>query len=98
MNTINISLPDEMTSWVENEMQQGGFADASEFFRQLVHEAKLRREDEMRQMNLEALLIEGVESGDGEPVTAEWWNQLRSEVNDKLQAQGAAPVDWERGS
>ena len=99
MNTLHISLPDEMTNWVENEVRQGGFDNASEFFRQLVNEAKMRREAETHtassQAELEALLIEGLESGEGELVTAEWWAKLHSDMNDELKARDTATVDWE---
>lgn len=101
MSTMNISLPDEMTNWVENEIKQGGFASASEFFRHLVREAKARREIEARTItsdsHLEALLLEGLES-EGEPVTAQWWANLRAEANKELKKRGATPIDWESGA
>lgn len=84
MSTMNISLPDEMKNWVEDEVKQGGFASASEFFRQLVRDAKARKENQARDMRLQALLIEGVESGEGELVTAEWWTNLRAEMEAEL--------------
>ena len=83
MSTMNISLPDEMTNWVENEVKQGGFDNASEFFRQLVHEAKTRRAAEMSQSNLETLLVEGVES-EGEVADEQWWANLRGEMKTEL--------------
>jgi len=77
MSTMNISLPDDMKSWVDEEVQNGGFASASEFFRQLVRDAKARKESEVRRARLETLLIEGVESGEPQAATMEWWNEVR---------------------
>ena len=84
MSTMNISLPDEMKNWVEDEVQQGGFASASEFFRQLVRDAKARKENLDRQARLETLLIAGVESGEPEKVDPQWWSSLRSEMEAEL--------------
>lgn len=84
MSTMNISLPDEMKTWVEDEVKKGGFASASEFFRQLVRDAKERKENQMRDMRLQALLIEGIESGEPERVDAQWWMNLRAETEAEL--------------
>lgn len=83
MSTINISLPDEMQSWVEEEVRAGGFDGAGEFFRQLVREAKARKETQKRQTELEALLIEGIES-EPEVADARWWSDLRAEMETEL--------------
>ena len=80
---MNISLPDEMRAWVENEVKGGGFSSASEYFRQLVREAKAQREAETRarkKAELEALLIESLE-GEGIPMDEKFWAQLRAECN-----------------
>ena len=94
MSTISISLPDEMTNWIEAEMERGGFASASDFFGQLLRDAK--EDKEARDLRWQNLLLEGVESGESEPMTNLWWTQLRDEVNGDLKKHGAAPVDWEK--
>lgn len=89
---MNISLPDEMRSWVEDEVKGGGFSSASEYFRQLVREAKARKAQEeqtRKKVELAALLIEGVESGAAQPMTSEWWADLLQEVDGELKKRGS---------
>ena len=88
---MNISLPDEMRAWVEGEVRGGGFSSASEYFRQLVREAKVqkeRAERERKKAELEALLVEGIESGPAMPITPQWWGELLNEVDEKLKQKG----------
>lgn len=77
--TMNISLPDAMKAFVEEQVQSGGFGTVSEYVRDLVR----RDQKERAQDRLEALLLEGLESGPGEPVTPEFWNNLRREVQER---------------
>lgn len=77
--TMNISLPDAMKAFVEEQVQSGGFGTVSEYVRDLVR----RDQKERAQDRLKALLLEGLESGPGEPVTPEFWNNLRREVQER---------------
>lgn len=91
MSTMNISLPDEMRAWVESQVRGGEFSSASEYFRQLVREAraqKERDERERKKAELEALLIEGLESGPAVPMDKTWWDTLLSDVDEKLKRRG----------
>ncbi len=63
--TINISLPETMKLDVEEIIKTEGYGNTSEFFRDLVRD-HLRQRQERR---LEALLIEGLESGEPTPLT-----------------------------
>ena len=56
MTTMNISLPEDMGAFVEEQAARGGYASASEYFRGLVREAQ-RRE---AKVELEAKLLEGL--------------------------------------
>lgn len=88
---MNISLPDEMRAWVEDEVKGGGFSSASEYFRQLVREAKTRKaeaEVARKKAELTALLVEGIESGEAKPMTKEWWADLLEEVDGELKKRG----------
>lgn len=73
---MNISLPDSMRAFIEQKVAQGGYSTASEYIRQLV------REDQKRaaQQRLDALLIEGIESGPPVEMTANDWAELRRRV------------------
>jgi antitoxin ParD1/3/4 len=75
MATMNISLPDSLKSFVEAQVAEGGYGSASEYFRELVRDARKRKTEQ----HLEALLLEGLE-GEGVPATPEFWNGLRSRV------------------
>jgi antitoxin ParD1/3/4 len=57
--TINISIPDNLKAEVDEVVATEGYGNTSEFFRDLVRDY-LRQRQERR---LEALLLEGLESG-----------------------------------
>lgn len=76
MATINISLPDTMKEFVEAEVAAGGYSTTSEYFRDLVRDAQKRRAQE----KLDALILEGLNSGPATPMTREDWDDLRESV------------------
>ena len=57
MATMNISLPDQMKQWVEEQAANGRFANVSDYMRDLV------RRDQEAVAQLQALIDEGVSSG-----------------------------------
>ncbi len=57
MATMNISLPDQMKTWVEECVQSGRYANASDYVRDLI------RRDHMQLEQLRLALIEGENSG-----------------------------------
>jgi len=63
--TINISLPDNMQAEVEEIIANEGYGNTSEFFRDLVRDYLRRRQER----KLEALLLEGLQSGKATPLT-----------------------------
>jgi antitoxin ParD1/3/4 len=71
-STMNISLPDVMKAFVEEQVESGGYGSASEYVRELVR----RDQKERAQARLESLLLEGLESGDPAPVNAEYRENL----------------------
>jgi antitoxin ParD1/3/4 len=73
--TVTISMPESLREFVRERMGRRGFTNVSEYFRYLVREDE-RREAEDR---LEALLLEGLDSGKRETVTPEWWEKMRAE-------------------
>ncbi|HEY0123471.1 MAG TPA: type II toxin-antitoxin system ParD family antitoxin [Rhizobium sp.] len=60
MATMNISLPDQMKSWVEEQAGGGRYGNASDYIRDLI-----RRDQERQQgiARLQKLIDEGLESG-----------------------------------
>jgi len=83
MATMNISLPDPMREFVEKEVSEGGYTTTSEYFRDLVRGAQKRKAD----ARLEALLLEGLESGESAPMTKQDWEEIRNEVRAKAAAR-----------
>jgi antitoxin ParD1/3/4 len=76
MTTMNISLPDSMRAFIEQKIAQSGYSTASEYIRQLVREDQKRAAQE----RLEALLMEGLDSGPSREMTKEDWEDLRRRV------------------
>lgn len=74
--SMNISLPETMKSFVDDLVQSGGYGTASEYIRELV-----RRDQKVRaEARLEALLVEGLDSGDDISVNPEFWETLRGKL------------------
>jgi antitoxin ParD1/3/4 len=69
-------LPDTMRTFVEQKVAQGGYSTASEYVRQLIREDQKRAAQE----RLEALLMEGINSGPSKEMTAADWEERRRRV------------------
>jgi antitoxin ParD1/3/4 len=70
MTTMNISLPEALKAFVDEQVAARGYASSSEYVRDL-----LRRERE--HAALAALLREGAESGPGVPVDDAFFARMR---------------------
>lgn len=57
MATMNVSLPDPMRDWVDDQGKSGEYANASDYIRDLI------RHDQERRQALQAAIREGLESG-----------------------------------
>lgn len=84
MAVLNISLPDLMKQYVEERMHEGGYSTTSEYVRDLIREDQKRRAQE----RLEALLLEGLDSGEPIEVTDEYVKRKRAELVARIE-QGA---------
>ena len=62
MQTMNISRPDPLKEFVDDQISEGRYSSVSEYIRELI------RGDEKRkaEMRLEALLLEGLECDESE--------------------------------
>lgn len=72
---ICLSLPGEMQPFIEAQVVAQGYGTVDKYFLALVQQDRKRRSQEQ----LEALLLEGINSGDVEDVPL-FWQQLRSSV------------------
>jgi antitoxin ParD1/3/4 len=82
---MNISLPDTMRSQIEKEIEVSGYGNNSEFFRDAVRDLLKKRREE----RLEALLLEGLDSGDPTRMTNEILENIRTRGLKRIQKQKA---------
>jgi len=73
MTTMNISLPEDLRDFVDERVNADGYGSSSEYMRMLI-----RRERD--QMRMRDLLLEGAASPLGDPVTPEYFEELRERV------------------
>ena len=76
MASLNISLPRTLKDYVAKQVKAGGFSTPSEYVRALVRDDQKRHAEE----RLEALLLEGIDSGAPMKVTAEYWEKKRRQL------------------
>jgi antitoxin ParD1/3/4 len=81
--SMNISLPENMKSFVDEQVESGGYGSASEYMRELVR----RDQKERARERLESLLLEGLKSGEPIPVNEEFWRDFRKEVRERRAAK-----------
>lgn len=74
MSTMNISLPDTLKSFVDEQVTQRGYGTSSEYVRELI------RKDQDRQ-HLRGLLLDGAASAPAAPADASYFNALRDRVH-----------------
>ena len=68
MGTMNISLPDPMKSWVEDQARAGRYANSSDYVRDLIRRDQARSE---AITELQAAVDEGLMSGHAAPLDRE---------------------------
>jgi len=73
MSTMNISLPDSLKSFVDDQVSQRGYGTSSEYVRELI------RTDQDRQ-HLRGLIVAGAESAPAAPADAAYFDALRRRV------------------
>jgi antitoxin ParD1/3/4 len=76
MRSLNISLPESMRTFVDIQTKRGGYGTASEFLRSLIRDAQKRQAED----RLEAMLLEGLDSGKPIEVTPAYWQEKKSRV------------------
>jgi antitoxin ParD1/3/4 len=84
MQSMNISLPEPLKVYVDQQLASGRYSSVSEYVRELI------RQDEKSkaQAQLEALLLEGLE-GQATPLTPEDLSAIRAEALAALKARKA---------
>lgn len=73
MSTMNISLPEALKSFVDEQVGRRGYSTSSEYIRELI------RKDHDRQ-HLRGLLLAGAESAPIAPADGAYFESLRAKV------------------
>jgi len=81
MSTMNISLPDTLKSFVDEQVNQGSYGTSSEYVRELI------RKDQNR-LQLRGLLLAGAASAPADPAGPAYFEGLRDRV--RKAAKGGA--------
>jgi len=79
MTSMNISLPQDLREYIEQQTQ-AGYSTPSEYVRELIRGDQRRRAKE----RLDVLLLEGLGSGEPLPATPAFWDELKREALAKL--------------
>lgn len=73
MSTMNISLPESLKAFVDEQIAERGYGTSSEYVRELI------RKDQDR-LRLRRLLLEGAASAPGAPADSAYFESLRADV------------------
>ena len=79
MTSLNISLPQSLKDYVEEQVKESGYSTPSEYLRTLVREDQKRRAQE----KLESFLLEGINSGEPIEITPEYWKEKRRKLMER---------------
>jgi antitoxin ParD1/3/4 len=83
MTTMNISLPDTLKAFVDEQVNQRGYGTSSEYVRELI------RKDQDR-LHLRGLLLAGAGSEPAQPATAAYFDGLRERVRKTAKSRSKA--------
>jgi antitoxin ParD1/3/4 len=76
MSTMNISLPETLKAFVDDQVTEGGYSTSSEYVRELI------RRDQDRQQ-LKGLLLQGAKSKQGAVADATYFDGLRQKLKQR---------------
>ncbi len=81
MATMNVSLPDLMKKWIEEQVKTGHYSNASDYVRDLV-----RRDQEYldKRENLIKALVQGENSGISNHTVDDIWQKVKSRHNSNV--------------
>ena len=76
MASLNISLSSEMRAFIDEQVRGGSYHDHSEYVRDLIRHDRARQE----KARVDALLLDGLESGEPVLLTRDDWQEIRDHV------------------
>jgi antitoxin ParD1/3/4 len=80
MQAMNISLPDPLKDFIDHRIAEGRYSSVSEYIRELIRDDEKRKAEE----RLEALLLEGLKSGEESELTKQDFEDIRKEAMAQL--------------
>jgi len=80
METMNIALPESMKKFVQERVLEGSYSSVSEYVRELIRTDQKRNAEQ----RIDALLLEGLDSGEPIPVTKEYWEEKKRKLTERL--------------
>ena len=80
---MHVALPEALRDYVLRRVAEGAFRDPSDYVGTLINEDRKR----LAEARLEALLLEGLDSGDPQPLDAAEWESIRQEVRERIGAR-----------
>lgn len=80
MSTMNISLPDSLKAFIDEQVSRGGYGTSSEYVRELI------RKDQDR-MQLRGLLLKGAASASAAPADGPYFDALRDRVRKRAKSR-----------
>jgi len=81
---MNISIPDQLAAFIEAQTAAEGLNNTSDYVAGLIEREQERLAQQAR---VEALLLNGLDSGDPVEATAEWWAAKRSRLLDQSSSE-----------
>ncbi|MGK7927322.1 MAG: type II toxin-antitoxin system ParD family antitoxin [Spirulina sp.] len=81
ITTVSITLPESLQSFLSQQVNQGNHKSIDRYILHLIQQeqAKIAR--------VEALLLEGLDSGESIEVTENWWEAKRTQLSQKFSQQ-----------
>ena len=83
MTSMNISLPEPMKEFVDDQVSKQGYSSVSEYLRDLIREAQRKSALE----DLEQKILKGIASGKATPMTKSDWERMRAELNERFHSK-----------
>ena len=80
MDTMNVALPESMKQFVNERVSQDGYSSTSEYIRSLIQIDQKRQAEE----RIDALLLEGLASGESIAVTPDYWEEKKRQLTQRL--------------
>ena len=85
MTFLNITVPESVRTWIDEQVAKGGYETPSEFLCALLSDAQKRQ----AQDRLESLLLEGLDSGPPTEMTSDDWDRLKQRARERLSQREA---------